>query len=58
MTTGNPNPPIFSPDVDHECDDLGEGEETGLCNECRDYATFCSCCQMSGCCGARECSCD
>ena len=39
---------------DHECRDDNEGSETGLCSDCRDHASFCDTCKLSGCCAAKE----
>jgi hypothetical protein len=43
----------YPEDPDHECVEF-DGEETGLCNECRDHASFCDVCKLSNCCAAKE----
>jgi hypothetical protein len=36
---------------EHECDDAGE-PDIQICRDCKDHASFCSDCGLSGCCGA------
>ena len=43
----------FPPEDDHQCNEV-DGEETGICNECRDHASFCDTCRLSNCCAAKE----